>query len=421
MSEIRSHLLRAMICAVLSLTSCSLSGVVGNDISDYQTAAGESGNRQLLVNVLRARDEEPLHFSQLTQIHGSAMLSGSLSATIPFGPNSRIAPENVGLSAMYSQNPSFDIGTLDDQTFWLGITTRPISPEDIAGLIRNSGIDPRIAFLLFFSEIDIPGQKPRVNNSTFYEYANHPATDTPRFRENWRGYIGFIDEKSEKGRALTVHLYRELQPLGMTSKVPPSAKDLPSTDTSKFIVRPIGAMFQLYSVTDRYAFCVKEPSGEERLIGFPITASPIYKYIDDQYDNICSRSEAVLDRALIPTEYPLFRIRSVYGIFEYLGMILRFQERWRSEGYCITVNRPVPNDPAGRCSQDVLFQVNPPGETSKVVARFGNADYAVSNYAECLPTHCDHSLQVLSILGLLLNLNKKLQDVPQTPTVRTIP
>jgi hypothetical protein len=167
--------------------------------------------------------------------------------------------------------------------------------------IRNSGIDPRIAFLLFFSELDIPGHRPRVNNDAHYEFANHPAKDkdTP-FQENWRGYIGFIDELSPEG-GLTVHLYRELQPVGMTSKAPPSAKDLPSTDTSEFIVRPVGTMFQLYSVNHKYAFCLKEPSGAERLIGFPITAGPIYKHIDGQYDDICSRSEVVLDRALIPT------------------------------------------------------------------------------------------------------------------------
>jgi hypothetical protein len=393
---------------------------VGNDISDYQTAGGESGNRQLLVNVLRARDEVPLHFSQLTQIHGSAALSGSLSTIIPFGPNSGKALENVALSAMYSQNPSFDIGTLDDQTFWLGIATQPISPEAIAGLIRNSGVNPRMAFLLFFSEFDAPGEKPRVNNDSIDAFANRPAKDQyTQFHENWRGYIGFINAKSEEG-SLTVHPYRELQPLGVAAKAPPSPKDLPSTDASKFVVRPIGRMFQLFSVTDRYAFCLKQTSGD-RLIGFPSTASPRYKYIDD-YNNICNRSEVVLDQALIPTEYPVFRMRSVFGIFEYLGMILRFQERWRSEGYCITLNPPVGNDPAGRCSQDVLFQVNPLGETPRVVARYGDADYALSSYAECLPNQpCDHSVQVLSVLGLLLNLNKNLQNVPSTPTVRTIP
>src|SRR5271170_5143972 len=61
-------------------------------------------------------------------------------------------------------------------------------------------------------------------------------------------------------------------------------------------------------------YCLKEPSGKERLIGFPITASPRYMYYDGDYDNICNRSEGVLDRALIPTEYPLFRNKSVYGI-----------------------------------------------------------------------------------------------------------
>src|SRR5579862_3170450 len=101
--------------AALLLSGCSLSPVIDVDIVQYNKAVSDSGNKLLLLNVLRARDHAPLLFSSVQLVHGALSLGGSASVGVPFGPNLVVSKaantSSAGLSA--SESPTFDVSSLD--------------------------------------------------------------------------------------------------------------------------------------------------------------------------------------------------------------------------------------------------------------------------------------------------------------------
>jgi hypothetical protein len=115
--------------------------------------------------------------------------------------------------------------------------------------------------------------------------------------------------------------------------------------------------------------------------------------------------------------------RSTYQIIQYLGQVLRYQqEKAEIEGNrCLTLD---PEKDLRRCDTgEVLFQVNAPVGTPVVGTRYADNWYALYD-RRCnrnAQQPCDHSLQVLAILELLLNYNKAAKDIISTPRVQLVP
>ena len=110
----------AALPAALLSPGCSLGRDIARHSVDYNTTVERATDSVLLLNVLRARDRVPLHFSAIGAIHGSLGLSAG------FGYDLTGASVNGTLPAILgSTSPSFDIGPLDRQEFARGIS-RPI-------------------------------------------------------------------------------------------------------------------------------------------------------------------------------------------------------------------------------------------------------------------------------------------------------
>src|SRR5215469_9851779 len=111
---------RAAVFAVVGmLAACSLSPIVDQDVLDYFRVNDLATNRIILLNVLRAKDRAPLHFSELSQVRGQ-VTAGMTAGTIePIGPISHTTSPraSTNLSANISTAPSFDIVSLDTQDF----------------------------------------------------------------------------------------------------------------------------------------------------------------------------------------------------------------------------------------------------------------------------------------------------------------
>lgn len=459
------------------LASCSLAPLVGKDISRYQVAGGESTDRQIFDNILLAKDREPIHFEQLTQIHGSVSATGALGASIAFGPSAPTTSQTIAPSVTYTEAPSFDIGTLDDQSFWRGIATQPISAEAINGLVRSAILPPTIAFLLFFSEIDIPEEFPisiegsypgegafvvtgrklilngpqLAHSDLVYSYMSASQGRPTRDNQDrpWWGYFSYVNHVfGGRNSFFYVHPYREYNPVisiptsgsTMSTKDMLSAvKDLLSADASKWAIElPTGGLAQkrraatasrLFSITQKYAFCLHRHQ-QDMLLGFPNDSAPSGRF-QGPADGVCTADRVVVapeQPAGKPLPYPIFRVRSVYAIIQYLGNVLRWQEE--NPNQCISARYSIS---APGCMGDVLFRVNAPQQMPVVeVLHHGRYFYLSerpqlpanpAGPAFCVPETmaCDHSLQVLAALEVLLNLNKTAQAIPQTPTVRTVP
>src|SRR5580700_8659373 len=70
---------------VMLLAGCTGAPLMGLEVSDYREMFNNTGDEQILFNILRAKDQAPIHFTELQTLGASNQLSASLQASEPFG------------------------------------------------------------------------------------------------------------------------------------------------------------------------------------------------------------------------------------------------------------------------------------------------------------------------------------------------
>jgi hypothetical protein len=131
-------------------------------------------------------------------------------------------------------------------------------------------------------------------------------------------------------------------------------------------------------------------------------------------------------------------IRSVGEIFQFLGDLQYYQEeiaRMNESGKypALTLNSPLTfgycaGDPSPGCN-DVFFRLNEKSCNSRFSLNYRGSYYAVGNLnpvadASCPPQEAnrkDHTLEILSVLDQLVNLNKSASDIRGTTSVQVLP
>jgi hypothetical protein len=108
-----------------------------------------------------------------------------------------------------------------------------------------------------------------------------------------------------------------------------------------------------------------------------------------------------------PREYTVVYLRSVDGVVSYLGKLLRLADPNR---------RPLPFDISIHPHEHDRFTVSYDGVTYYVPGRGGAAiDGAVG------PEDHDRTMDTLTLLNQLINLNKKASELPSTRAVQSVP
>jgi hypothetical protein len=388
------------------LCGCSAAPIIDIHAAEYRETEATAGDAQLLQNILRAKDNLPIHFADLSNIHGSIQLTAAGTSNVAFANlvGSTI-PSTVSPSVGAQTSPSFDVGTLDTQDFTKGLLSE-IDPRIIKTLF-DQGIDPRIMMLLFFSE---------YRNYQGERFINNFACDRSRPVDAERGclnrvfdYLHEIDGLiASKGlpQQLQANVYVVLSPVGGKLSGDWNLKDnlgdLRQLDTAKY--KLIGK--QLYSISQPLlAICHER---DHRL--YPLFDQSVIG------TEACTQSEVIVLHQSRATSS--LWVRSTYDMLEFLGQVLRFQEE-KGNNRCLTLDTADRRCDTG----EVLFQVNAPTGRPVVATSYAGRSYALfdrgcrSNFEE----PCDNSLQVLAILELLLNANKAAKDIIATPRVQVVP
>src|ERR1700735_2793062 len=149
----RQLALAAFASLLVGCSALSLAPIIEHNATSYHQVVEDVTNSILVTNVLRARDHAPLHYSDLAIVNGSLQGSAGVQAFLPFGP---IRPAVTGDAAQagpvsLQTSPSFALGTLDTDDFNRGILT-PVAP-DVIKYFLDQGLNPRIAFLIFFEAV----------------------------------------------------------------------------------------------------------------------------------------------------------------------------------------------------------------------------------------------------------------------------
>ena len=392
------------------LTACSGATVIDQFTAEYRGTQASSSDAQILVNILRAKDNVPIHFTDLSVIHGSMQFTAGAGASIPLSQNGSAAPDILTPAIAVQNSPTFDIGTMDTQDFTKGILS-PINIEIVKQLF-DQGIDPRVMFLLFFSEYQ------DLHNR---HYMNNMACDLSRPMKQGRcfnhvyDYLHAIDAlferkglKGKEKQQLQANVYMALKPVGGYLSGDWSFKEdlgeLRQLDLTKYRLKGK----QLYSVSEpRLAICYERDHA----------LYPLFDELSSSSREACNKNEVIVSGDT-PGRNIALPIRSAYEIMMYLGQVLRFQEE-RGGDRCLTLAEENRDCDDG----EVLFQVNAPVGNPVIATQYQGSLYTV-NDRHCNKNSeqaCDYSPQVLAILELLLNANKAAKDIVAIPRVQVVP
>jgi hypothetical protein len=441
------------LCALLGilvLQACGLAPEVTSDAVSYHESADVIANRIILLNVLRAKDNAPLHFGELSLMHGQVAEQGSVTLTEPIGmvPKSTTLPRaTLAPTASVGDQVTFDLGTLDTQTFTKGVTA-PIAPEMLKYFLEN-GVDHRLVLMLLLSGVRLPGGHelilnfPRSQREVCYPPNGPPPLGIlPTFyqlREQGvsraecpgreREFLAFLRILNALPRVYAVS-YRGFTAIGKPFRpdVSRSLHDLMALDPAKHQIRrlPDGRLqFGMEDTADRIILCeegtgvVAAPQGNKAALA------------EASSENVCGTENASLlntaDGKTAASAVPDFSLRSTLGIFSFLGQVLSSQERRsaaRGKDICIRLDVPAAKADEPDCGTgQVLFHLTQDRAAARFGVEYEGHFWGVPNAPPCINStdHCDHTLETLSMVSLLLNLNKSARDIPSTPAVQLVP
>lgn len=160
----------ALTAATAMLAGCAFApaGTITETVGNYNHAVEKAKNEMFLLNVVRASERRPMHFTYISGLRGNiqtVVSSGSLP--IPFGGGDHTSVYSNGPSINYTANPSFDVAVQDSKAFWLGITT-PV-PASTLRYYLEQGWPNELVLFLFIRKLEIFG----------FQFTNYPGKALP--------------------------------------------------------------------------------------------------------------------------------------------------------------------------------------------------------------------------------------------------
>jgi hypothetical protein len=445
-----------MAAAAAWLAGCSLSDHVRRTSLDYNQVLEDVTNDMLVTNILLARDLAPLHFTDLSQIHGSLQMQAQLQPVLPFGQqydsSSRVRNSlQAGISV--NSAPSFDVVPLNTKDFSQGIA----SPVDFKFLyyFLDQGIEPYLLIRLLVDKLVV--EEDFQDKMRECEIINHPNT-------TWRPDLK--DKRTTEDVLACGETFRHVlgvKPADVTGWVPfqsviPMLEGLDYTSSkskhvfgpdvpigSSDLLRSAGAAsaaglglekgtragtYHLVKTTDARTACLEGDAPGRPWIVVRLTSStePADRSPSESAAaELCAPDGKRPAAGHADTVQVFLYMRTVAAVFQYLGEMLTFEPSARTLPFYIR----TASDPRTR------FQV-----------RYRGQDYFVDNSARCLkspgsdpnfyvacparispaaplagkfPPDLDQTLAIIGFLNQLLNLYKNANEIPTTKAVETLP
>lgn len=415
------HSFKASIVALFALAGCSLGGPIAQQAIDYNATVEQAANALLVRNILRARDEMPLHFTTLPQIRGSVNLGiGQPGIGVPVGGGSA-TPYVLNLGIAGGVSPSFDVSALDTQEFTRGLL-EPLE-EQIIRYYWERGYPEEMLLRLLYNAVHDP--------ATGRTSLNDPRCWLGRPDCPAEGASAAMAEALRSTLALgqiVFHSYIALHPVGPPLSAAQAANPgvLALTGEGKMRLSPLpGGRFQLEREEARVTACHRVEVGGQSMM-MPVAGMPPGARMDRDAP-VCVMPEVPAEQAATAPEARLVQrieVRSVLDIIRFLGVLARVQAEMPrgpdGQAPCIpfTVR-------AGR--RACLFRLAragvdaPPARIAWTVEQDG-VTWQVPAYTEPGPDGAlgDYTVRVLSLLTELLNLKKASSAIPTTRAVQVV-
>ena len=162
-----------------SMVGCSMRAVTPNtrvakSALDYNLQIEEAQDKNLLMNVWRAKKRYPLYLTDISKVTGSLTNTYTLGLSIPFG-HVKGYQLTTTPSATFTTTPTFDVNLLDTQDFMRGFLT-PVSPATFAHFWRQ-GWPRELLLHLLVRELRVVDVSGKVNY--FYDRGHRYLTNYP--------------------------------------------------------------------------------------------------------------------------------------------------------------------------------------------------------------------------------------------------
>lgn len=437
----------ALSLLLFATAGCAFRSQVSGMAIDYNEFVAEATNRQTVINILRARSREPLHFTSFSKVLGTARIEGTagLDLTVngnggeqlPSGASGAFATSRRTLGATnlapklgvrVNSGTDFEIGINATDDFWKGITS-PVAAAKIVHLLRQ-GWERDLISYLFVQRVDFAGRITdpsgrivatvplgRLLNAPDYETTVEPFTTFIRCRTLYyalseaagRGEFAItLSENADSSegvrRAACARLDQDLR-TKFAAALQDQNVDLPvfPRDQSSIAPSAPGAS-DADQFRGRDNYVAGPPAGPDSTSpnGAGFTASNYFRDLVPPGD----RTELLIDVS----------IRSVEGMINYLGEYVRTKnERPLAYGRCED----------GQYRDCIPLIVIEPVEQASDAEPFISVDYKGKRYivplsGEDIRTRAGFSSQVIGLVQTMLNLHRSAQDLPSTPLVRVI-
>lgn len=429
---------------LLATTGCAFRSQVSGMAIEYNEFVAEATNRQTVINILRARWREPLHFTSFSKVLGTARVEGTAGLDANFiGNGGEQLPQGGGfttsrrtlgatnlapkLGVRINSGTDFEIGINATDDFWKGITS-PVSPSTIIHLLRQ-GWERDLVSYLFIQRIDFAGRiidpsgkivatlpLGRLLNAPDFEASVPPFTNLIQCRTLYyalsetAGRSEFIITLSESEyssasfrKQACARVEQNLRESFQKELVSQDIK-LPEIQGGKAAIAPQASSTDAnpFQGRENYVAGASAGLGTTSPNGAGFTASNYFQdLVPAGY-----RTELLIDVSM----------RSVEGMINYLGEYVRtVNERPLAHGrcedgearYCIPLIVIKPVEEAG-------------GVEPFITVEYKGKRYVVPLSGEDIRTSGGFSSQVIGLVQTMLNLHRSAADLPSTPLVRVI-
>lgn len=432
----------AIALMILATSGCAFRSQVSGMAIEYNEFVAEATNRQTVVNILRARSREPLHFTSFSKVLGTARVEGTAGLDmnvngnggeqLPQGGGFATSKRTLGatnlapkLGVRINSGTDFEIGINATDDFWKGITT-PVAPATIVHLLRQ-GWERDLISYLFVHKIDFAGRITdpsgkvvatlplRVlrnapdNESTVPPFTNliqcrtlyYALSETAERSEFAITFSENVEVTEGVRREACVRFEQDLRDAFQKGLQGQNVRlaELGQREANDSTAAPDADPFRGRA---NYVAGASGGPGATTPNGAGFTATNYFQdLVPAGY-----KTELLVDVSL----------RSVEGMINYLGEYVR------------TVNeRPLAY---GRCEDGGYRQCIPlivikAADEAGNVEPFITVDYKGERYivplsGEDIRTGAGFSSQVIGLVQTMLNLHRSAADLPSTPLVRVI-
>jgi hypothetical protein len=168
-----------MAALALALGGCQSLEDFSDWSAGYDKAIEQSQNQNMLINMVRAAYNRPLHFTAISVVRGNGQISPTLglNGSFPLQNFNNGGVIGTGPSLSVSGGFNFDMSSLDNAEFMGGFLT-PIAPSTVDFYV-SQGIPRELLFNLLIQKItisDATHSKTYINDPTRADYQDFRAT-----------------------------------------------------------------------------------------------------------------------------------------------------------------------------------------------------------------------------------------------------